>query len=181
MKMVGNDWENSVNGQKSKLIKKVFQIVPKWPKMSQIVPKCPEMSTSDASLSERTYFYLIITIMTIFLIICITLLYTKQFLSFLELVVQFESEVIMKRAISPHRLILAWKTPRWMKKIMFSWFSWWKRESEMRCVLSSIYHKRTRNNCLKMLPVFIQTYEKVNLFLRYESKEKDGRTKNVLK
>ena len=48
MKIVGNDWENSLNGPNSS------KSLPNCPKMSQNVPKCPKMPTSDASLSERT-------------------------------------------------------------------------------------------------------------------------------
>ena len=59
MNMVGNDWENSRNGPNSSKclpnFPKMSQAVPKCPKMSQNVPKCP---TSDASLSERTCYYI---------------------------------------------------------------------------------------------------------------------------
>ena len=47
-KVVGNDWENSLNASNSS------KSLPNCPKMSQNVPKCLKMPTSDASLSERT-------------------------------------------------------------------------------------------------------------------------------
>ena len=48
MKMVGNDWENSLKW--SKLIKKSSELF-------RIVSLCPKMPTSDASLSEQTCFF----------------------------------------------------------------------------------------------------------------------------
>ena len=47
-KMVGNDWENSLNAPNSSKsllnCPKMSHNVPSCPKMSQVVPKCPEMS-----------------------------------------------------------------------------------------------------------------------------------------
>ena len=63
MKMVGNDWENSLNGpNSSKSLPNCSEMsqnvpsCPKCPKMSKNAQKCPKMPTSDASFFERTCF-----------------------------------------------------------------------------------------------------------------------------
>ena len=50
MKMLVNDWENSLNAPD------LSKSLPNCHKMSQNVQRCPKMSTSDASLSEWTCF-----------------------------------------------------------------------------------------------------------------------------
>ena len=44
-------------GKPSKLVKKSSELSQNVPKMSQVVRKCPKMPTSDALLSEQTFFF----------------------------------------------------------------------------------------------------------------------------
>ena len=45
MKMVGNDWENHLNGPNSS------KSLPNCPKMSKVLPKCPKIPTCSSRFS----------------------------------------------------------------------------------------------------------------------------------